>query len=213
MPKYTGNTYHKPNKHWDKEWLTEQYVINKINIHDIAFLCNVSYDAIMLWIKKFNIPHIKDVNKRIYKPVIKEIKHRKQFHSELKTIWKSMKKRCAQKGGKDFKDYGGRGIIVCDKWLNNFQAFYNDVIGTYKKGLTLDRYPNKDGNYEPLNFRWATMKEQANNRRSNVIIFFNGKQYTLTQLVNIYKINICTVQGRLRRGWSINDAITKKPAY
>lgn len=80
--------------------------------------------------------------------------------------WRCMKKRCYQPKNASFKSHGGRGIMVCDRWLNNFENFLADM-GEAPAGLSLDRYPNNDGNYEPGNCRWATRKQQAQNRRSN----------------------------------------------
>lgn len=78
-------------------------------------------------------------------------------------IWNSMIQRCENPNQKSFKNYGGRGIKVCDHW-HSFENFYTDV-GDPPKGKTLDRYPDNDGDYEPLNFRWASWQEQAKNRR------------------------------------------------
>ena len=78
--------------------------------------------------------------------------------------WQAAKGRCFNPKDKDYKNYGGRGITMCAEWRDNFAAFYVHV-GPKPAGLTLDRYPNNDGNYEPNNVRWATPKEQANNKR------------------------------------------------
>lgn len=93
------------------------------------------------------------------------------FHGKRNTkinfIWGSMKQRCLNANNKGFKNYGGRGIKVCDEWKNSFQAFYDYVSKLPhfgEKGYSLDRI-NNDGNYEPGNVRWATRKEQSNNRR------------------------------------------------
>ena len=86
----------------------------------------------------------------------------------LYRIWASMKTRCNNPHATNYAFYGGRGIRVCEAWSNDFAAFYLWAINNrYAEELTLDRI-NPDGNYEPMNCRWATLKEQANNRRNSL---------------------------------------------
>ena len=88
-------------------------------------------------------------------------------HTKIHYIWLAMKKRCFNENSSQFKDWGGRGITVCDEWKNDFQAFYDYVSKLPhfgEAGYSLDRI-NNDGNYEPNNVRWATRIEQNNNRR------------------------------------------------
>lgn len=86
-----------------------------------------------------------------------------------------MKERCYNKRAINYKNYGGRGIVVCDEWLKDNMSFYIwSIKNGYKKGLSIDRIDN-NGNYEPSNCRWTTRKEQNRNTRKNVFITYNGE--------------------------------------
>ena len=92
----------------------------------------------------------------------KSTKHyRRLYH-----VWHAIKKRCYKETDKHYKDYGARGIKMCDKWLD-FANFYNHMIDSYKPGLSIDRI-NVDGDYTPNNCEWIPLKDQAKNRRSSL---------------------------------------------
>ena len=96
------------------------------------------------------------------------IEYKREWESKesnkLRATWYSMKQRCYNPNSAAYKNYGGRGIKVCDKWLKSFEAFYDDM-GTRPEGMSIDRI-NNDGNYEPSNCKWSTPKEQSSNRRN-----------------------------------------------
>lgn len=117
--------------------------------------------------------------------------------------WSSMKQRCYDKNFKDYNLYGGRGIKVCDIWLYSFENFLEDVGLKPTTLHSLDRYPNKDGNYEPGNVRWATIKEQANNKRNNIILEYKGESKTLSEWADKLGVTYSTLENRYRRGWTI----------
>ena len=133
--------------------------------------------------------------------------------TKIYNVYKSMRERCFNKNDKNYRHYGGRGIKICDEWLdkeNGFMNFYNWAIKNgYKKGLTLDRI-NVDGNYSPSNCRWTTMKEQSNNRRNNNYITYNGETHTLTQWSEILNIKYGTLQNRIQVQKKSNDMIFEK---
>ena len=125
----------------------------------------------------------------------------------LYRVWKAVKRRCYNKDTDAYQNYGGRGIIICDEWRDDFQAFYGWAMANgYKEGLTIDRI-NNNGNYEPCNCRWITRKEQNNNTRRNVLIEYKGKTNTVTEWCTILNVKYAAVVRRLRRGWSIERAL------
>lgn len=136
--------------------------------------------------------------------------HRKHGmkQTRLYKIWTEMKGRCYNKNVPAYKNYGGRGIIVCEEWLHDFEAFYNwSISNGYKDELSIDRI-NVNGNYEPSNCRWATYLEQANNTRANVIIEYNGKKQTIAEWAREIGINYATLQRRIKiLKWDVEKAI------
>lgn len=120
--------------------------------------------------------------------------------------WMNMKARCLNPASDDYENYGGRGIAICQGWLQSFEAFLND-LGECPDGMTLDRI-EVNGNYEPGNCRWATPKTQANNTRANRIVEVGGRQLTLAQACETLGLNYKTVHRRLARGWTISKALS-----
>lgn len=107
--------------------------------------------------------------------------------------WINIKTRCYNPNSPDYKDYGAIGIVMCDKWVNNFPAFLGDIGVRPSMKHSLDRFPNKEGNYEPGNIRWATPKEQSRNTRKNVWIEYNGEKKLMTDWsseLNVQQINL-----------------------
>lgn len=114
----------------------------------------------------------------------------KHFGSQepLYDIWTSMKSRCYNPNNKSYNIYGGRGINVCDDWYNDYSIFRDWSLNHgYEKGLSIDRI-NTDGNYEPNNCKWSTIKEQANNRRTNINITYFNETHTLSEWCDILNL-------------------------
>lgn len=135
-------------------------------------------------------------------------------NSRLYRAWDSMKARCYRKTTAPFKKYGGRGITVCDEWRNSFQAFCEWAMAHgYEDGLSLDRI-DVNGNYEPSNCRWVSMKEQENNRSNNVKLEYNGESRTIAEWSEILGIRWDVLYHRVQRGWSTERILaTPKRQY
>lgn len=137
----------------------------------------------------------------------KSVKH--THGNRVYNIWFNMIRRCTMPSDKSFKNYGERGIRVCDEWLNDFMSFYNWAMNNgYRDDLTIDRI-NNNGNYEPSNCRWVTMKEQHRNYSQNKNYTIDNETKCLTEWCEIYNIKYTTVLRRLEHGLSIYDALTK----
>lgn len=125
--------------------------------------------------------------------------------SSIYMIWGNIKNRCNNPNNPAYANYGGRGIKVCERW-QIFANFYEDV-GENPGKMTLDRIDN-DGDYSPDNCRWATRKQQANNRRTNRLVTIDGMTRTLAEWIEASPIKSSTVRQRFYvYGWSIKDAL------
>lgn len=114
--------------------------------------------------------------------------------------WCEMKARCYNKNNASYFRYGGRGIKVCDRWLNSFENFYADM-GEKPEKMSLDRIDN-NGNYSPENCRWADVKTQCNNRRSNLLFTYKGETKTLKQWCEEYNMKYPNVQSAYYAGYT-----------
>jgi len=141
----------------------------------------------------------------------KEVAASNQVHGMHDTreyrIWSAMKTRCNNPKAENYSNYGGRGITVCDDWNSSFESFYKDMGDS--NGMTIERIDNSLG-YSPDNCRWASMKEQGNNKRNNNFIQFNGVMKTASQWARDTGINESCIRKRIRLGWDVDKALTEQ---
>lgn len=132
--------------------------------------------------------------------------------SRLEKIFKNMKNRCTNPKDKHYKDYGGRGITICKKWMSNRKLFFIWALANgYRDGLSIDRIKNNKG-YSPKNCRWVTQKVQANNKRGNRVIKYRGLRLTVSQWAARSNIHVTTLRSRISAGWGFPRAIAA-PLY
>jgi len=125
--------------------------------------------------------------------------------SKIYRSWIYMKSRCFNPKNTAYKRYGGRGISVCSEWLD-FSSFYEDMYASYFDGASLDRI-NVDGNYEKSNCRWATDKEQGNNKRNTKYLTIGGKKKTFSEWAALAGIKYDCLYSRIYRGHSAYEAV------
>lgn len=128
------------------------------------------------------------------------------YKSAVYKVWHAMIERCRNPNNAAWADYGGRGIQVCDRW-ERFAAFRDDMGPRPPKG-TLERI-DVDGGYTPENCRWATAKEQANNRRNNSRISFGGRTLTISQWAEETGLSKTCIIYRLGAGWPLDRCLTQ----
>lgn len=134
-------------------------------------------------------------------------KHGK-WKTPLFNVWIGMRNRCYRKHTKDYANYGGRGITICSEWKDDFETFEKWAFENgYQEGLTIDRQ-NVDGNYEPSNCRWTTIKQQNNNKRDNRYITYHGKTQSMQMWADETGISSSAIKYRLNHGWSVEDALS-----
>lgn len=122
--------------------------------------------------------------------------------------WAAMKNRCLNNRHKQYSHYGGRGITICDRWIESFNNFYADMGLKPSPKHSLDRIDN-NGNYEPNNCKWSTSSEQNTNRRSAFMVNYNGETIALRRLTNNVAVPYDVLYNRIKRlNWPIEMAIS-----
>lgn len=143
---------------------------------------------------------------KINKPHLKHGKRNLRIYH----IWLNMKDRCNNKNNSNYKYYGERGINVCESWQRDFMTFYEWAMANgYQDNLTIDRI-DVNGNYEPSNCRWITLEEQQNNKTNSRYITYDNKTYTISSWEKMQGFKRGLVRDRLKRGWTIERALTEK---
>ena len=136
-------------------------------------------------------------------------------YTRLYKVWGGIKKRCYNQNCKSYKNYGGKGITMCDEWKNDFKSFHDwafangyDENAEYMK-CTIDRI-DTNGNYEPSNCRWVDVKSQERNRKNNIFITYKNETHCIGEWAEILGINYIALHQRIRKyGWSIERAFTE----
>ena len=130
-------------------------------------------------------------------------------NNPIYTVFMGMKQRCLNPNQPSYKDYGGRNITICDKWMK-YKGFAEDMLDTFEVGLTLDRIDG-NGNYCKENCRWATIKIQNNNTRRNRYVEYQGMVKTLSQWGEFFNIKSSTLRQRYYvYKWSLDNCFKNK---
>lgn len=124
----------------------------------------------------------------------------RNIRSKEYQAWDAMIQRCTNSKSVHYSDYGGRGIKVCDRWLNDFESFLADMGKKPSDKHSLDRFPNVNGNYEKSNCRWALWHQQCRNKRSNVWIEYNGERKIISDWASLFKIKSHSIRRSMKRG-------------
>lgn len=139
----------------------------------------------------------------------RNLKHGKS-RTRLYNIYNGIIERCCNSKNPNYKNYGGRGIKICNEWLEDFMNFYNWAIDNgYQENLSIDRI-DVNGNYEPSNCRWATAIEQANNKRPYKLYEYKGEKRTLKSICKELKVSYTTIWKRINNGMSLEEALDVK---
>lgn len=134
----------------------------------------------------------------------------KSDEQRLYSIYHNIKRRCYYKKSNRYKNYGAKGIKMCDEWFNDIKSFKKWAYENgYQSNLTIDRIDN-NGDYKPSNCRWVTYKEQNRNYSKNVVFEYNGDKKPLVDWAEQFKVKYATLYKRLViKKWNIKEALNK----
>jgi hypothetical protein len=132
--------------------------------------------------------------------------HKGKRSPEYRT-WSGIKTRCENPRSKDYAKYGAAGLYMCAEWRKSFVAFFEHMGPRPSSRHRIDRIDNSRG-YEPGNCRWATFREQTENRKYTIWVVFNGKKMPLARACELAGLNYCTVQSRIWRGMTPEKALS-----
>ena len=136
------------------------------------------------------------------------ISYAQKDNQKIYKVWSGIKQRCFNPNSNRYKNYGGRGISICDEWKNSFETFCKWALENgYKEGLSIDRIDHEK-DYEPSNCRWATREEQENNKRNSVYYEIDGVKHTISEWADLYNMPKELVRTRVKRGMNIKKALT-----
>jgi hypothetical protein len=133
--------------------------------------------------------------------------HRSKETKQVLSIWRDMRRRCLESDRPQYKDYGGRGITVCDRWMHSFDNFLKDMAPR-PDGALLDRMDN-DGPYDPSNCKWSNRVESNSNRRNCIYVVLDGERVTLKEACRRRGLKYRPVHKRImERGWEVERALS-----
>lgn len=130
-----------------------------------------------------------------------------QSRTPLYFRWRAMHERTGNPNHSHYKNYGGRGIAICERWMSSFEAFEEDMGPTFQPDFELDRI-DVNGHYSPENCRWVSKRQQQRNKRSNHVVTWNGRSMVVTDWAEVLGLVPNTLIYRLRRGWPVERALT-----
>ena len=203
---YLNEKYSLIGKKFGRLLVVAEYVLKKRRYCVCICDCGKKTDVLSFSLKSGHtsscgckLEEFRNKNKRVYK-------------NPIYIIYKAMMRRCYNFKDKRYKNYGGRGICVCDEWKEDYTKFMDWAVKNgYKQGLSIDRI-NVNGNYEPSNCRWITLKEQSRNKTNNKMIEYNNEVKSLVEWCELFDLSYNAVHYRINKGWSIERALkTKTP--